>query len=204
VKSSDTLLRRFSKASGAEPADLIKADAPYEELAALAGPIELAVIDGLSAQLELTAGGRAAAARELADKLQKERAQLEKQKQKRSEKCDKDRRRIRESLSMRWPELHNRWDPKVCELLERQPSSLIRTVEQHPDYSDFESESEEIGKITDERFDLERKWVKCQRLLRTLENVALAANLPKLATAEVQEAYQRLLMAEAGTLGRQP
>ena len=47
----------------------------------------------------------------------------------------------------------------------------------------------------------DRRWVKCKRLIRTLENVALAANLEVVAEPEVIERYHALRDAENQTLG---
>ncbi len=162
------------------------------------------MIDGLSEQLGLIAPERAAAARQLAERLKKERDDLEKQQDKLKEKLDKTRSRIRSAVTANWPELTNAWDPKATVAWQREPEQLIAIVETHPDFSDFETQERDLDAIRDRRFDLERTWVKCQRLVRTLENVALAANLPHLADSATQERYRQLLAAEAGTLGRQP
>ena len=44
--------------------------------------------------------------------------------------------------------------------------------------------------------DLERKWVKCQRLMQTLQSIALAANLEKVASPDLQEKYKQILREE--------
>ena len=48
--------------------------------------------------------------------------------------------------------------------------------------------------------DLDRLSVKCQRLIRTAESVALAANLPKLVKEDVVARYKMLVEAEGGVL----
>jgi hypothetical protein len=204
VKTSDAFLRRFSKSRGDLPAELVTVDAPYERLAGFASPVERAVIDGLSEQLGLTAEDRAAAARKLAESIQSRRQQLEDQKKKQSARLDRTRENIHRDVTMRWPELSNPWNSEACSLLREEPAQLIAAIEGHREYSDFDGADREVDAISDQRFDLERQWVKCQRLLRTLENVALAANLPKVAAGDVQARYRELLAAESGTLQRQP
>jgi len=58
-----------------------------------------------------------------------------------------------------------------------------------------------LNRLSQEQLKRDRKWAKCQRLIRTLENVALAANLPHVASAGRQKEYARLLGAEMATLG---
>ncbi len=64
----------------------------------------------------------------------------------------------------------------------------------------FATLGEEIAALEAERFELERKWVKCRRLERVLENIALARNLPLVASPEIVHRYQRLIAAEESTL----
>ena len=76
----------------------------------------------------------------------------------------------------------------------------MKTIETHPRYKRFDELSREIDGISARNMDLERKWVKCQRLMQTLQSVALAANLEKVASPELQEKYKEITREEASLL----
>ena len=94
-----------------------------------------------------------------------------------------------------------RWNPLVSELLGKQAGEVVRAIESHKRYSDYVRKYDEAKKLSKQKLDLDRRWVKTQRVLRTLENVALAANLPKLADEKTQKRYRKLLASERQTLG---
>ena len=74
-------------------------------------------------------------------------------------------------------------------------------IQRHPAWSKFSQLEAEARKASRTSMDLDRKWAKSQRLIRTLENVVLAANLPKVAGDDVQNQYQQLLAAERAAFG---
>ena len=59
---------------------------------------------------------------------------------------------------------------------------------------------DKIGALGKQVHDEDRKWVKCQRFIRTLENVALEANLPKCVETCTLNRYEELVSAENATL----
>jgi hypothetical protein len=77
-------------------------------------------------------------------------------------------------------------------------------VESHASFGRMRELRAEIDQLNEQKLNLDRRWVKCQRLLRALENVALAHNLPLDASLETQERYRQLLAAERGAFGTQP
>ncbi|HEX8910879.1 MAG TPA: hypothetical protein VF796_00870, partial [Humisphaera sp.] len=179
---------------------LFGVDSPYHELAATADPARKAVLDGLSEQLGLSGPERAKAARELAAKLQKERDDVEGQKRQAMKDAGPHRDRLAQAVRARWPELTVAFHPRQAEILRTESDAVVTFIEAHEAYKAFERQREMAEKLDARSDDLERKWVKTQRFLRTLEDVALAANLPKVATPEVQKRYAELLKAEYGTL----
>lgn len=204
VCTSDVLLRQFSKAQaggGAAQKNLVTASTKFDELLALATPDRRAVLEGLSQQLELKGDDRAAAARTLANSIDGERKRVERQGRGNSEREDL-RRKIRGAVLARWPEMNNAWHPAVTRALAQEPDAIVRMVEGHPSFARWEELSKKADEATEKSFELERKWVKCQRLLYTLESVALAANLDKIATKLVQQRYEQLRAAENGVLGK--
>ncbi|MAD79758.1 MAG: hypothetical protein QGG71_00325 [Pirellulaceae bacterium] len=181
-------------------AELLSADSNYTLLLKLATSADSAVLEGLSAQLELAGARRAQAVRDLAKQIQDEKKKLDGQHRKQSSELKKIAGEIGRSVKNRWPEFANRWHPKVNEFLEKDGVKLVKQIESHPKYARFEELRTQIQQLSDQRFDLDRRWVKCQRLLRSLEYVALAENLSEVASPEVQQRYQQLVEAESCTL----
>jgi hypothetical protein len=194
IKTSGAFLRAYSKTSG-KP-DVIAADAPYSKIAELATPAERAVLDGLSTQLGLTGEDRAAQAKQQGDALQQERKKLADKQKKLKTDYDRRRKAIQAHVRDRWPEVANVLNPEITELVSRRPAEFVQLVESHKDFSEWERLHEQIEAISTERLDLDRRWARCQRYLRTAENIALAANLDKFASPELLDRYARLIALE--------
>ncbi|MBX7165768.1 MAG: hypothetical protein K1X74_05415 [Pirellulales bacterium] len=200
VKTSDALLRAFSKLKSDEHADLLTAEAPCDELLATAAPAERTAIERLSSQLDLTAANRHEAAERLASEITAERRRVDGQKRKVSGEYQQLRTQLRRFVEHRWPELENPYHPVVCGLLQDHGAELTAAIDDQPEASKFRELHDEIARLGEQSLDLQRRWARCQRLMRVLENVALAANLPKVATPEQQQRYQALLACESSWL----
>ena len=200
IKTSDAVLRAISKNKGSKQAGFITADAPYQELIACASPIDRAVLDGLSQQLGLKGSDRAAEARKLTERMQKEIKSIDERRKKGGRPYDGLRRTILAACQVRWPELSNRWDPKVFDLLHNDGDELATAIEEHPKYSDFTRLHDELESLAEKKLDQERMWVKSQRLLRVIDNITLAANLKMVASPDAQKRYQQLIELENSSL----
>lgn len=204
IKTSDAFLRSASKLPPPGQEDLLAADAPYETLSAAASPLDRVVLDGLSTQLGFTGADRARQARERADHLKKRQDELEAERRKHAGEADGLRKPMAAMLMLRWPELESRWHPRLAEIVTTEGPAIVAAVESRPEFSNWRESKRQASEAARAKLDVERGWAKCQRFLRTLENVALAANLPKTASAEAQARYARLQAAEAGFLGTRP
>jgi len=204
VKTSDVFLRTYSTLEDDANEALLTLDAPCDDLLAVADPVERAVIQGLSSQLALTESDRTAAARKLAKSIEKERKQISSRKRKLNSELGKIRKHIRNVLRERWPEMENPWHPDVASFLAVDSAAIISAIETHREYSRFVELRSNVEELEASRFDLERRWVKCQRLIRALENVVLAANLTHVASPEILARYARLQAEESATLGKGP
>jgi hypothetical protein len=202
IKTSGALLRSLSKTKVKGRHDLLTADSPYSQLLSLATPSERAILEGLSRQLELQGDNRAKAARDKAALLLKDKKSLEAKKKKAYADAGKLVKPIRVALVNRWPELTNAWNPQVQEFLGSESATIIKTIESHPKYAEFNRRYKAAEAMSYDILKIDKRWAKTQRVLRTLDNVALAANLPKLADEMVVARYHRLLESEQGTLGR--
>jgi len=81
------------------------------------------------------------------------------------------------------------------------PFLVHKYIETSPRFEEFEKLADQIGELDKQAEDLDRLWVKCQRLIRTAESAAMAVNLPKLAKAEIRAKYRALVAAEEGVIG---
>lgn len=200
VKTSEFLLRSISRQADENAPDLLSARSPFDRLWAAVAPCEQAVLTGLSTQLGLTDEDRAAGAARLADELAAQKKSQEETRDQARNEYQGACRDIAQALRRDWPELPSLWNPAVCDLLAASGPQLVAAVEAHPRYSQFEQQSAELMRWEAEVLNTERRWVKCQRLLRALENAALAANLPRTATAEQATAYAQVVALEGQSL----
>jgi hypothetical protein len=213
MTTSDVLLRQFSKTKDAKVKELVTPSTPFEELLKHATPDRRAVLEGLSKQLELKGEDRAASARALADSIDKQRKALQPSgggggrrglgggggnMQNERENL---RNAIRGRLIARWPEMSSPYHPLAMAALTNEPNEIVRLIESAPGYKKWDDLVQKAQEQQEKSFDLERKWVKCQRFLYVAESVALEANLPSFGGKLVQARYESLRAAENGTLG---
>jgi hypothetical protein len=202
MTTSDVLLRQFSKTRDGSRRDLVTASTSFDQLVKLASPDRRAVLEGLSKQLELTGADRAAAARLLADSIDRERKMLQPRSGRRgADRTEILRSGVRARLLARWPEMSSPFHPMTIDALTHEPDEIVKLIESSPEFKEWGERFKEAEERENKSFDLERKWVKCQRFLYTAESVALEANLPKFGGKLVQARYESLRKAENGSLG---
>lgn len=204
LKTSDEFLRRYSSFRPNDPNRLLTPDIGFEPLLKLASPADRAVLIALAGQLQLGPPGGVQSARSLAGALESRRKLIEDQKHRVEKDHDSLRPALQSVLRQRWPELDNLFNPQAMKLIQFEGEQMIRAVESIPSYARFQKQESELERLETESLDLERKWVKCQRFIRAAENVTLAANLPLVATPQVQQRYQELLAAEGALIGNAP
>lgn len=216
VKTSDAFLRRYSRLSHPKVSSrkstprksapavarrprprLVTTDTPLPELLKLASPAERAIVVGLSQKLKVKGRERGRAARALSAGILKKKKQADAEYRKKLAAFSKAAAAIKTALINRWPELANSLHPRVGMVLQDESADVIRLIESHPRYKTFVTLRKETLALSKRKLDLDREWARCQRLIRTLENIALAANLPKLASPAVVRRYRELLKAEA-------
>ena len=87
----------------------------------------------------------------------------------------------------------------VRNIMESQGSQIVSYVQSLPTYKRYVEKSRSIKTISNENRTLERRWVKMQRLIRTIDNVILEANL-KTKSNKVINDYKMLNTLESGQL----
>lgn len=185
-----------------KPVATLNANSNIESLLAGADPAARAVVVRLSERLELSRPDRAAEARDRAEQIEAEQKRL----RGRVGRLNRDVRRMRgeieDAVLAEWPELAGIWNTEARRLVAEEPDAIVELIESHPRFERWETLEEQAYELELRRDDLERDWVKCQRLIATLETIALAHNLPLVADSSVQSQFARLQALESATLAR--
>ena len=198
VKTSDEYLTVHSKfGDGKDDSKLLANDEPYDKILSLATPIQSAVLEGLSEQLELSGSNRVVDAWK---ETQPRRGQG--RNRSRGSRGDSQttalRRRIATDLKKRWPGLANVLNPISMELLTSRQDEFIEALEEHPDYERYRELTTEAKNAPDDQ----KRRVKFDRFLRVADNVIMAENLRRMNDPNKIAAYEALLRLEKGTLAK--
>ena len=200
--TSDALLETHSKLSEKGRDDLLAPTAAFATILAAASPAQRAALSGLAEQLKLEGDAVFEAAKREAERAENERKNLAGQIDQKKKQYNEKKKNIQNALVARVPELANLFNPQSLALVTERADQFVEVVKAQPAYSDFHQLSGEIRALEEQRLELERRWVKCQRLMHTARHVALAANLEKLASPLVVQRYREIRALEAGSLGR--
>ena len=200
-KPKEDAKEKAVEAEKSKKEDWLTVESSFDKLLKLASPVDRAVLEGLSKQLDLKGDNRAQAARDLTKKLEDGRKAFAEKKKK----PDEERKRIKTKLSgqirKRWPEVSNPYHPTVRRLLRSKDSKeLLELVKKDDEWGKYKKAKGESSGLEKKRFELERKKVKSMRFQRVLENVVLEANLPLVADEKTLKRYKELCELEARTL----
>jgi hypothetical protein len=204
LKTSDEFLRRYSTTEEAGVKGRATSEIGYDRLLKLADPADRAVLRGLAEQLKLEPSNPLQSVRTIATGIDLRRKFLGTRKHRLEKERDALRPVLQSLLTNRWPELRNFLNPLAEKVIADEADRIVKTVESAPQYAEFLKRDEEVDRVESQSLALERKWVKCQRFIRTAETVDLAANLASHASPEIQQRYHQLVVAENATLGLSP
>jgi hypothetical protein len=190
VKTSGEFLSVESQFADEEHPQLMGAETTYDEVLALATPAERAILEGLSAQLELAGPDRL----EQADREGQASRRFRRRPRGRSPERRAYRLReiIAEDLKARWPELSNVLNPGAIDLLTRRSAEFVAAVEGHPSYAEYRAVRDEAAAAPDPQ----KRRVKFERFVATAEDVILRENLKRLGDARHIAQYESIVAAE--------
>lgn len=195
IKTSGEYLSVHSKFSDGD-SELLTNDVPYEEVLAMANPVQKAMLEGLSLQLNLTGSDR------LVDAWKEIQPSRDNRGPRRGRRPpppeDRLRMRIRDDLRSRWPELANLLNPVSVELVTTRAEEFVDAIESHPDYERYRQLQREAEAAPDEA----KRKVKYDRFLRIADNVILTENLRRLQDEAKLRELEAILAAERGRLGK--
>lgn len=194
LKTSDEFLKNASKFQDDRNSNLLPRDLDFQRVLELATPVDRAVLEGLSKQLELGGSERLQSAeRSMSSNRSRGRSRF---RDRPDDAASRLRREIAGDLLRRWPELANLLNPGVIELLTTRSADFIHAVEVHPDYRRYRGLVENAPEVLDEQ----KKRVKFERFVRAAETVLLRENLMRLGNAEAIAAFQSIVEGESATL----
>jgi hypothetical protein len=194
LKTSGEFLSVESRFADDEHRQLLPDDAPYDRVRELATPAERAILDSLSAQLELEGNERIEAARR--EGQEPRRGSRRRRGRSSGQRAGRLREIIADDLEQRWPELSNVLNPGAIELLTARSQTFIQAIEQHPSYQQYREQME----IASRRPDPQKRRVKYERFVYTAENVILRENLKRLGDAKRLAQYDAIVAAESTSL----
>ena len=156
-----------------------------------------AVVNGLSRRLKIDQPNRHAETKKLIDSLKKKRASIASEKKKHDEERLKIKRTLSARLRNKWPELKNLHHPTVTSLYRNPQADQVKAlVDGDGSWTRYKELSQKSKKMESERFLLEKKEVFAMRLIRELETIVLARNLPLIASPHMVGSYEKLTELE--------
>lgn len=210
VRTSDELLRKYSelgkkdaKAKKDKP-ELLELKGPLTSFVEKARPEERAILEGLAKKLQLESPVTIESIRKELERVKGESKTASRNTSQAKRGTRQAVSRVQKDVYEIWPELKHKYSPVIAELTSERADEFVKRVQEMSSYSALVKAREREDKRSDEQLDLLRQQAKLERMLRTAENVALAANLSHVATEEIVARYEKLRALEEGTLQPQP
>jgi hypothetical protein len=197
LTSSSEFLSVESQFQDDDHPELLPNDAPYNTVLELATPIERAILEGLSSQLDLTGGNRIAEADRNTRTTRRGRGR--RRNRSASRRAARLRDTIADDLKERWPELSNVLNPGAIELLTERSEEFIEAVEHHPQYDEYREQAD----LAERTPGPQKRRAKYERFVRTAEDVILRENLHRLGDQKHLTQYDAIVAAESGFLDEQ-
>jgi hypothetical protein len=200
LTTSQAFLRRVAPSGAASLVGPFSIHMPIEKLRQAAEPVRRAAIDALSAQLHLLDVDRGSELLDLSARAAQARADADERLKLSAAPYQQTCQEVRVALVSRWPELANPWNAEVAELVRDEGDAIAKAIESHPAYGRLQSLRTERQRVSDERWEYDRLYAKCQRLLWLLDDVAIAGNLRLNGPQEQWRRYEHLVAMENTTL----
>lgn len=187
LKSSGEFLTKWGRYGRGE-SELLPDDAAYSKILAVATPVQRAVLEGLSKQLGLDGDKRVMDAYEQSRSASNSRRTRGRRGQ--SQRQSELKSKIASTLKRRWPELSNLMNPGSVELITSRQKEFITAIKEHSAYAEYRA-------LTEEKFNsVEKRKVKFERFLRTIDNVIFAENLRRDKKKELIQQFEAIVAGE--------
>jgi hypothetical protein len=214
TRTSEALLRAYSRLGGPfevqesdavrpddlpaleKGADLLEPSGPLAELAARARPDQRAILESLA---DAGNGNNLQTVEEARIQLEAELEDLDEALDALDAAMDNTDAALllaQNEAYARWPELYYPNSTAAAELLAEHAEVFASVIEPSPSYAALHDAREQEDRLTEARDEAERRAARLERLLRTIENVVLAENLPRVASPEIVARYRALIAME--------
>jgi hypothetical protein len=196
------LLSAFGKA-GATPSGeaLLELRGPLAELANKARPDQRAVLEELSRRLELGDQATVEDVQRRIKQMEGKAAAAGAKAATAAQAYAKTRERLQEQVRELWPELAADFSPTAMALTSERADDFVAGVTGLAAYEALCQAREREEQAADEQHEVSCAGARLERLLRSCEDIVLAANLRRVAPQEIVARYEQLLLLECGTLG---
>jgi len=203
ICTSDIFLRRYSsqKEGAAEGVSLLTDSAPRGELEAFATPAQKFVLSSLVTQLEIEEESLKSKATELKQRLDGELKEIDRELGRARAQVGSSRTLIQRTVLARWPELNQSWHPQIATIVEQDRDAILEVIETHAEFAQWQQRIALVEELDARKLLKKKEQARCERLLYLLESLALVANLPVVASEDIQQRYARLKSLEGMSLG---
>jgi hypothetical protein len=99
-----------------------------------------------------------------------------------------------------WPELQQPYSPVAAELTAERAGEFVDRVQALTSCEALREARKRVEELTKKSFAAQGDQAKAERLLQTVEEIVLAANLPKVAPEDVVVRFHAIVGMEEGTL----
>lgn len=187
-------------ADSAPQSSLLVARGEVSRLTELARPEQKAILQSLGEKLKLAQPATVEAIRLLLTQVQGEGTAIQTRFYGASTRLQECETELKKDVCEVWPELSDGFSPMIAELTTERADEFVKTVEALPSYAAWQAAQGKAEGLTKEVLAARRKEAKVQRLLRTIENIVYAQNLPRCAPSDIVQRYEQLVQLESGTL----
>lgn len=192
--------KKSAEPDEATKAKLITLSGPIDTLLKSARTDQRQIVEELVAQLELNDSPTVESIRGKQKQIKKLLVRANSKSSLAQNAARRARNKLKESLAERWPELNTAYSPLAAELCSERADEFMKAVESMPALDAFEKSWKKWDEAAERVSAAEHLEAKCERLLRTCENIVLAANLPLIAPKEIVARYENLLKLEEASI----
>ncbi len=172
---------------------LLSLSETIQSVHSLASPDQQAIIDALVAKLQIDTNQPCLSVQRLCSKQKKQVDTSESRYVALSDKAATTREALVEALQTRWPELDQTgYSPIITTLTTTLAEEFMTTIESLPESSAWEAVEARVAEVGERLEHDERQEALARRLLRTIQDVLLEANLPQVAPQEVCDRFKDL------------
>lgn len=110
------------------------------------------------------------------------------------------RRELLAAIEKQWPELADPEAWSKSELLTKDPSELLKSIEALPEYTVYQERLKQREQQSKDADTTELRTIRFRRMIDTLENIVLARNLSAASTPEIAQKYEDMRKLEQMSL----